>query len=154
MNQMRRHALSDDQWSKIKRFFPRYDVPGGQWKDHRLMMDGIMWVKCTGAPWRDLPERFGPWQTVYSRFRRWVRSGLFSKIIAELQSDLDEAGVIDWDLFCIDGTSVRAHKAAAGARKKICRTESPKATPLGAREAASLRRSIWLSTGRAFRSRP
>ena len=152
MNQLRRHALSDEQWAKIEGLFPPYDIAGGQWKNHRLMMDGILWVMNTGAPWRDLPERFGPWQTVYSRFRRWTRAGLFSRIVAELQTDLDEAGLIDWDLFCVDGTNIRAHKAAAGAQKKLSSQASLKATPLAAHEAVSLRKSIWSSTGRAFRS--
>ena len=83
------------------------------------MMDGILWVKKTGAPWRDLPERFGPWQTVYDRFSKWCVSGLLATIVTELQTDLEAEGLIDWSLFCIDGTNVRAHQASAGAQRSF-----------------------------------
>src|SRR5947209_13488750 len=82
------------------------------------MLNGIFWRLNTGAPWRDLPERYGPWQTVYDRFRKLRRSGLLDRIIERLQLRLNEAGLIDPDLFCIDGTNVRAARAAAGAAKK------------------------------------
>lgn len=114
---MRRHALTAAQWARIERFFPTNNRPGHPWKDHRLMVDGILWIKKTGAPWRDLPERFGPWQTVYDRFSKWCKSGFFARIVSELQADLEAEGLIDWELFCIDGTNVRAHQAAAGAQR-------------------------------------
>ena len=82
------------------------------------MLNGIFWRLNTGAPWRDLPERYGPWQTVYDRFWRMRRSGLLDRLIERLQLRLNEAGLIDPDLFCIDGSSVRAARAAAGAAKK------------------------------------
>ena len=81
------------------------------------MLNGIFWRLNTGAPWRDLPERYGPWQTVYDRFRKLRQSGLLDRIIAHLQLRLNEAGLIDPELFCIDGTNVRAARAAAGAAK-------------------------------------
>jgi transposase len=114
----KRHALSDGQWQKIEWHFPSNGKRGGQWKDHRLMVDGILWILATGAPWRDLPERFGPWKTVYDRFWKWNRSGFWQQILESLQVQFHANGQIDWDLFCIDGSVVRAHKAAAGARKK------------------------------------
>ena len=114
----KRHAITDAQWDRIKEFFPSNGEHAGHpWKDHRLMLDGILWIKKTGAPWRDLPARFGPWETVYYRFRLWTRSGLFSKIMKVLQEELNLEGKIDWKLFCVDGTNVRAHRSAAGARR-------------------------------------
>ena len=86
--------------------------------DHRRILDGILWRLKTGAPWRDLPDRYGPWQTVYHRFNALRQSGLLDRIVGRLQLRLDEAGLIDPDLFCIDGTTVRAARAAAGAAKK------------------------------------
>lgn len=72
----------------------------------------------TGAPWRDVPERFGPWKTVYERFRRWRADGTLDRVVAHLQRDLDREGLIDWSAFCLDTTHVRAARAAAGAAKK------------------------------------
>ena len=72
----------------------------------------------TGAQWRDLPERFGPWKTVYERFRRWRADGTLDRVVAHLQRDLDREGLIDWSAFCLDTTHVRAARAAAGSAKK------------------------------------
>lgn len=115
---MKRHALSEAQWERIQDLFPANGNAGQQWKDHRLMVDGILWVVKTGAPWRDLPDRFGPWKTVYERFRLWTQQGLWDKILKRVQADADAADEIDWKLFCIDGSNVRAHRSAAGAQKK------------------------------------
>lgn len=82
------------------------------------MLDAVLWVLKTGAPWRDTPERFGPWKTVYDRFRRWRTDGTLDRVVARLQRDLDRAGLIDWSAFCVDSTSVRASRSAAGARKR------------------------------------
>lgn len=139
---MKRHALTDEQWAILAEFFPpREPAPGGQWKDDRLMLDGILWRLNTGAPWRDLPERFGPWQTVYDRFNDMRQSGLLERIIERLQLRLNEAGFIDPELFCIDGTSVRASRAAAGAAKKNSRTASRPTTRWASAAGASGPRS-------------
>jgi transposase len=115
----KRHELSDPQWAELADFFPpRSRKRGGQWKDDRLMLNGIFWRLNTGAPWRDLPERYGPWQTVYDRFTKMRKSGLLDRILERLQLRLNQAGLIDPDLFCIDGSNVRASRAAAGAAKK------------------------------------
>ncbi len=83
------------------------------------MISGMMWILRTGCPWRDLPEsRFGPWETVYSRFRRWRSDGTLERVAAALIEMLDEQGEIDWELWCVDGSSSRATRAAAGAAKK------------------------------------
>jgi transposase len=116
---MKRHELTDDQWALVAEFFPpRPPRRGGRWKDDRLMLNGIFWRLNTGAPWRDLPERYGPWGTVYGRFAALRGSGRLDRIIERLQLRLNEAGLIDPDLFCIDGTNIRAARAAGGAAKK------------------------------------
>ena len=129
---MERHALSDEQWACIAEMMPCNDGAGRPWAEHRLIIDGILWIHATGAPWRDLPERFGPWKTVYERFRRWVREGFWERILDRLQARRHADGEIDWDLFCIDGSVVRAHKAAAGAGEKrpVGRTGRPRVGPV------------------------
>ena len=76
----------------------------------------MLWRLTTGAPWRDLPPRYGPWQTVYSRFRRWQAAGVFDRVLADLQRRGDAAGDLDWSLHFVDGSIVRAHQHAAGAK--------------------------------------
>jgi transposase len=115
--------------------FPKNGLgPGRPWSDHRMVIEGMFWQLSTGAPWRDMPKEFGPWKTVYERYRGYRGDGTFDRIIERLQIKLDENGLIDWDLFCVDGSSVRAHRAAAGARKggprRTPRT-SPRTTLLG-----------------------
>ena len=79
------------------------------------MLGAILWVLRTGAPWRDLPERFGPWSTAWSRFRRWTAAGVWARVLAVLQRMADRAGRLDWATPYVDGTVVRAHQHAAGA---------------------------------------
>lgn len=153
---MKRHELTDEQWNLVETLIPRSKARTGRpAKDRRLMLNGIFWILGTGAPWRDLPERFGPWQTVYDHFANWRRQGVFAKVIDALQVKLDDQGLIDWELWCVDGASVRAARAAAGADKKV----SP-GTPTNLRtmrwaaaEAGLDRSSTWLLTARALRSR-
>jgi transposase len=152
----KRHALTDEQWERIAPLIPRSPARTGRPpKDRRLMLDGIFWVLATGAPWRDLPERFGPWQTVYDHFARWRRNGIFAKVIEVLQIKLDAQGLIDWELWCVDGASVRASRAAAGADKKVSTaTPTKRRTTRWAAAAAGLdRSSTWSLTVRALRWR-
>lgn len=116
---MRRHELSDQQYAVIEPYLPH---PSGQaghpWNDHRLILNGLFWKLHTGAQWRDIPDRYGPWQTIYDRYVRWRRDGTWDRILEALQIRLDQAGRIDWEQWAIDSTSIRASRAAAGARKK------------------------------------
>jgi transposase len=114
----RRHELSDAEWARLVRLLPPRQTGGRPYHDHRPILNGILWILHTGAPWRDLPERYGPWRTVYSRFRRWTQAGVWDRVLAALQREADAAGQLDWQLWTIDGSSVRAHKAAAGGGKK------------------------------------
>ena len=86
-------------------------------KDHRTVINGILWVLRTGAPWRDLPERYGPWRTAATRFYRWRQLGLWDRLLAEVQQQADAGGQIDWEVHYVDGTVVRAHQHAAGAKR-------------------------------------
>jgi transposase len=154
---MKRHELTDEQWELIEPLIPKKTARTGRpARDRRLMLNGIFWILCTGAPWRDLPERFGPWQTVYDHFSKWRKSGVFAAVVEALQIRLDKRGLIDWELWCVDGANVRAARAAAGADKKAfggTRT-SRRTTHWAAAEAGLDRSSIWLLTARALRSRP
>lgn len=127
---MPRHALTDEQWELIADLFPPRKATGRKPRDPREIMDAILWVLRTGAPWRDLPERFGPWQTAWDLFNKWNRDGLLAAILQRLQADAE----IDHELWCIDGTVVRAHKCAAGGGKKGIKT-SRRTTPLAAAAA-------------------
>lgn len=111
-----RHGLSDDQWAVIEPLVPKPNPMGRPPRDAREMMDALMWLLRTGAPWRDLPDWFGPWQTAYTRFCHWRDQGVLDRIVEKLQVLLADADKIDWELWCVDGTSVRAARCAAGAQ--------------------------------------
>ena len=150
---MKRHELTDEQWALLEPLIPESNaLTGRPARDRRILFNGIFWILCTGAPWRDLPERFGPWQTVYHHFAKWRREGIFADVLEALQIKLDQKGLIDWDLWCVDGASVRAARAAAGADKKVSRgiATNPKTTLWAAAEAGLDRSSIWLLTARAL----
>ena len=135
------YRLSDHQWQQLQDLLPTNGHRGGQWKDHRLMIDGILWALSDGGRWRNVPHEFGPWQSVYDRFRNWTRQGLWDKILRRLQARKMRDGAIDWSLFCIDGTVVRAHQSAAGASQKKGRLASRRTTRWGGARAASGPRS-------------
>ncbi len=113
----RRHELSDAAWARLAPLLPAAK-PGPARKDDRLVLNAILWKLRTGAPWRDLPERYGPWQSAYTRFRRWAAAGVWDRVFAAVQRQADAAGGIDWALHFVDGTVVRAHQHAAGAPRK------------------------------------
>jgi transposase len=125
-----RHELSEAEWARIAPLLPPRETKGTYYQDHRRILNGMLYKHATGCAWRDLPERYGPWPTVASRLRRWTHEGLWDRILDRLQRELDTVGQIDWTLWCIDGSSVRAHKAAAGAGKKSAR---PHARPAARR---------------------
>jgi transposase len=147
---MRRYELADEQWELIADLFPPEQGNGHPWRSHRLMVNAMLWILNAGSPWRDLPDRFGPWQTAYNRFNRWRKDGTFDSILERLQMRLDEEGRIDWDLWMVDGSSVRAHASAAGGGEKGGR-KSRKTTHWVAREAGLARRSTWLLTATELR---
>lgn len=114
---MGRHELSDTQWRQLAPHLPPEKPRVGRpAHPHRRIIDGILWILATGAPWRDLPAQYGSWQTVSSRFYRWRRAGIWSRILGSLQEQADRRGQLDWSVHFIDSTMVRAHQHAAGAR--------------------------------------
>ena len=109
--------LTDAQWAALAPLLPpQRPTTGRPNKDHRLILEAIIWLDRTGAPWRDLPSEYGPWKTVASRFYRWRRQGIFDHLLAETQRQADARGELDWLLHFVDGSVVRAHQHAAGAR--------------------------------------
>jgi transposase len=117
----RRFELTDDEWQRLAPLLPAMTAQrGGRWRDHRQVLNGILFRVRTGIPWRDLPERYGPWETVYKRFARWQTDGTWARIEAILRTQADAAGTLDWDAQ-VDSTVVRAHQHAAGARKRGAR---------------------------------
>src|SRR3954470_18312347 len=118
---MRRYELSEQQWARIAPLLPHrthHGKAGRPFGDPQPILNGILWHLHTGAPWRDLPERYGPWQTAYDRFNRWRRDGTWARILDALLLRLDDRGLIDRSLWLIDATVIRASRAAAGAKKK------------------------------------
>ena len=93
-----RRGLSDAEWARLRPLLPPRARTGRPPKDHRLVLDALLWLARTGAPWRDLPERFGPWRSVAARFYRWTRSGLWERILAALRRIADARGGIDWEV--------------------------------------------------------
>jgi transposase len=143
-----RHDLTDDQWARLQPLLPPQKPPTGRpGRDLRTILNGICWILRTGAPWRDLPERYGSWHTVYSRFYRWQQAGVWARVLAALQEQADAAGRIDWQIHFVDSSVIRAHQHAAGAKKG-----TPRAKRWGAARAASAPNSISASTAKDSRS--
>lgn len=114
----RRYALRDDQWEKIEGLLPgREDRVGVTAKDNRLFVEAVLYCYRAGIPWRDLPERFGYWKAVHTRFSRWAESGVWEKVFKALSVDADN------EYAMIDSTIVRAHQHSAGAKKKKAKTK-------------------------------
>ncbi|WP_441349271.1 IS5 family transposase [Streptomyces sp. SID69] len=112
---MGRGDLTDAEWERLRPFLPVGNRRCGRWRDHRQVIDGILHRVRTGAHWRDLPERFGPWKTVYERHRLWSADGTWERLLQAVQAEADAVGDIDWAV-SVDSTIVRAHQHAAGAR--------------------------------------
>jgi len=147
---MRRHGLTDEQWGVLQQIVPLPKKRGRPCRDRRQVLDAVFWILRTGAPWRDLPERYGPWQSIYHWFNLWRKDGTWDRILEALHIRLDQQGCIDWDLWCIDGSSIRASRAAAGAGQKGG-SKSPQTTLWAARAADSGANSTWLLTAEACR---
>jgi transposase len=131
-----RHAISDDDWDRIKDILP--GLPGQHGKvakDNRLFVDAALWIARTGAPWRDLPERFGNWNSAWRRFDRWSRKGVWRRVFEVLQDP-------DLEWLILDSTIIRAHPCAAGAKKKGTGPAARTSRPSDAAGAASGRRSM------------
>ncbi|WP_292679932.1 IS5 family transposase [Microbacterium sp. SCN 69-37] len=109
---MTRQEISDDVWAVMEPLMPTVTARSRPWTDHRLAVEGMAWKYRTGAPWRDVPERFGKWNSIYKRFNRWAVDGTWEKLLAEVQKQADAAGKIDW-VVSIDSTIARVHQHGA-----------------------------------------
>lgn len=113
---MRRDPFCGKIWERIQVILPPEKPETGRPREpHRPILQGIWWRIRTGAPWRDIPEKFGDWSTIYDRFRKWVRTGLWNEVFRRVHSWLDRNGKLDWELHLVDATIVPAHRHAAGA---------------------------------------
>ena len=111
-----RHELTDQEWNRIKDMLPpEHQKEGKRGRpakyDNRGIMNGILWIARNGAPWRELPERYGKWQAVYARFRQWKQLGIFEAIFAALSADADMENL------SIDSRSCKVHQSANGGGK-------------------------------------
>lgn len=117
---IRRHDLSDAEWEFVRPLLPE-SVRGRKRLDDRRVLNGIVWKFRTGVAWRDVPDRYGPWATLHTRFRRWAANGTFDRMLRAAQAKADAAGDIEW-LVSVDSTVVRAvhrrNRARRGSRGK------------------------------------
>ena len=110
---LRRSELTDSEWNRVVELLPPENTgkQGHPRKDNRTILNGMIWIARSGTPWRDLPKRYGPWETVYSRFRKWIEDGIFDNIIRVLSMDVDLSEL------SLDASIVQAHQHSAGAKK-------------------------------------
>lgn len=109
----RRYELSDEEWERVKDLLPsdKLDRQGRPPKPNRDMLNAMLWIARSGAAWRDLPERYGPWETVYTRFKKWDEQHVFEEVFSVLSIDAD------YQDLSLDSTSIKAHEYSAGAKK-------------------------------------
>lgn len=124
MGVLDRLILSDEQWERMSgHILGRPESRGSTGRDNRMFVEGVLWIVRSGAPWRDLPEEFGSWNSTFRRFSRWSMKGVWHRIFAAMSDDPD------FEYLILDSTIVRAHQHAAGAKK------GGKIRPLAARAA-------------------
>ena len=122
---MNRWVLMDEQWERVAPLLPgKAGDPGRTGSDNRLFLEAVLWMVRTGAPWRDLPEAFGSWNSVFRRFRRWAQAGIIERLFQSLSGDPD------FEYALIDGTIIRVHQHGTGTKGGLA------VRPLGAHAAA------------------
>ena len=114
---VRDQALDDVMWAKVEPLLPPQQGRGRPWRDHRQVVEAIIWRFRTGSPWRDVPSEFGPWKTAFQRHDRWSGDGTWERVLTELQVDADAREALGWTV-SVDSTVNRAHQHAAGARRR------------------------------------
>ena len=116
---------TDAQWDVLEHCLPPLNTGRGcKMHDRRTTINGILWCLKTGAPWRDIPKRYGKWGSLYARYRLWQLDGTWDTILEKLLIRFHADGKIDWSLFSVDGTIVKAHKASTGALTKKRRRQA------------------------------
>jgi transposase len=120
---MARFDLTDTQWQRLEPLLPpqRNGKRGHPYRNHRMIVNGIRWILRTGAPWRDLPERYGPWQTCFDRFTRGQRDGTWTRVFQEITGDIVAQEPVAFAEEYVDSTSTKVHPHAAGARHRNAR---------------------------------
>ena len=150
--QPKRYELSDAEWAVLVPLLPPERGTGGRpARSHREVRNAILWVLCTGSPWRDVPERYGPWATAWSRFRRWQEAGVWDRVWRALKREHQAGKRVDWTALFLDSTVIRAHQHAAGARREDGKG-GPRRRRSAAAGAASRPSSTWQSTAPAGHS--
>ena len=144
---VRRHELTDEAWEQIAPLLPQAGRRNGRWRDHRQVVNGICWKLATGAPWRDIPERYGPWKTCHERLRRWTADGTWDRVLARVQVH-DDGQPVEFVVH-VDSTSVRAHQHAAGARKKgaPASARTPRRVAGGRVRSSRSTANVWAAPG-------
>jgi transposase len=122
-----RHDLTEAEWRRLQPLLPPPARRGRPGRDRRQVLNGILWILATGAQWRDLPVRYGPWPTCYRWFTQWARDGTWARLHQALLRTLRSELRLDWSVFCLDSTQIRARRAAAGGGKPwaVGRTGGP-----------------------------
>jgi transposase len=142
-----RQEISDQAWEWLEPLLPdRTPRRGGRWRDHRTVLEGIVWRFRTGAPWRDVPEHYGPWQTVYDRFNRWSADGTWDRLLARAQAEADARGEINW-IVAVDSTSARVHQHGATLTRTAGNAATIKPTDQSAGEPGSAREDVVVVPG-------
>lgn len=125
-----RGELTEEAWGVIAPLLPRSEGRrGGQWRDHRTVISGILWKLRTGAPWRDLPEPYGAWQTCADRLYRWRRDGTWDRLLTHAQTRSDAVGEVVWEV-SVDSSTARAHQHASGARRRPSQADVKKGSSI------------------------
>lgn len=123
---MARYELTDQEWERIAPLLPPTHTGkrGHPWREHRSILNAILWILRTGAPWADLPERYPPRSTCHDRLRYWQADGTWERVLQALQSEADHNGEVIWVNNALDASIVRTHQHAAGARRQKKRAGS------------------------------
>jgi len=117
---IRRYEVTNEEWQRVERLLPpeRTGNKGRPGKPNREMLNGMLWINRSGAQWRELPERYGPWQSVYARFRKWRDDGTFETVFRALSADADKENL------SIDSTCAKVHQSANGGKKGLQKKQS------------------------------
>jgi len=156
---MARFELTDEQWARLVPLLPpeKSGKRGHPYRDHRTIINGILWIVRTGAPLRDLPERYGPWQTCYDRIRRWQRMGIWRRVWQTLQAMEPtnwDGSPVEWYACAIDSTTIKAHPHAAGAPGRLVRSGHPQKGGSPGRRTTRRTTSARRACGPRARSQP
>ena len=134
-------VLTDEAWARIEPLLPSAAPRrGGRWRSHRQVIEAVAWKYRTGSPWRELPERFGPWPTAHARLARWTADGTCQRLLDAAQADADAAGELDW-LVAVDSTLVRVHQLPRKREVPPGANTTRSVSPGGSSSAGEARRS-------------